>query len=209
MKHLGIAFATIVWLIFSSYACGDKENQSDVAVRVKTDEKSDAVASIQVTGKEALQIKLTVNIQEIEAAMTKAIEAAVDDEDISRLVAKSLEELKIDKDVASAVGDLKSISIVLKTMKDDLSKMPRVDSLEDLMNLDIFRTRISGKLPLKDPWGNPYYYKTDDDNPKKFWLGSAGIDGNFERFGQKKKNAPESDDIVLTDDAISLGPKIL
>ena len=117
--------------------------------------------------------------------------------------------MKIDKNVASAVGDLKSISIVLKTIKNDLPEIPKVDSLKDLMNLEVFRTKFTGKLPLKDPWGNPYYYKPDDSNPGKFWLASAGVDGNFEGFSQKKKNTPESDDIVLTDDAISLGPKIL
>ena len=94
----------------------------------------------------------------------------------------------------------KSISVAIRSYKKEFSEIPKVGPLKELLNLDDFRGKYLKKMPLKDPWGNHYYYKLDDQDSRKFWLASAGVDGNFEGFKQKGQDAPKSDDIVLTDD---------
>lgn len=209
MRHPGLALLSIVWLTFIVLGCGSKEDSPDMKASARTNKESPGVAAIKIKEKEAMRIELTVNIEKIEEAMSKAIESAIENEDIARLVTRSLEELKIDKDVACAVGDLKSISVAIRSYKNQLAEIPKVGSLEELLNLDGFKDKFLKKMPLKDPWGNHYYYKYDKEDPRKFWLASAGVDGSFDGFKQKEQDAPLSDDIVLTDDAITLGPKVL
>lgn len=194
----------LVLLVFFVFGCTTKEKSEAVEAETKKEKK---ILAYQEKAKK-MQIKMEVDLEGIYAIIDEVAEKVKLKEEISKKIREKLEKIKVDTKIAIVLGDLKSIGIALEEYKIDLAEVPKVESILELKEVKKFVHVYIKKLPLKDPWGNYYVYKYDKSNPQKYWIGSAGKDGKFEGFEKKTKKAKKNDDIILTGDAISLGPAV-
>jgi hypothetical protein len=201
MKKFGFVLLLTVFFVFG---CSEKEKSESA----KTETKKEKKIEVSLGKDKKVQINMEVDLEGIFAIIDEVTEKVKLKEEISKKISEKLEEVKVDKKIAIVLGDLKSIGIALEEYKIDLAEVPKVESILELKEVKKFVHSYIKKLPLKDPWGNYYVYKYDKDNPQKYWIGSAGKDGKFEGFEKKIKKAKKNDDIILTGDAISLGPAV-
>jgi hypothetical protein len=201
MKKLNVAWVLVLFFIFG---CSTKKNSESI----KSETKKEKKVEVTLEKNKNVKIKMKVDLEGIFAIINDVSSKVKLKEEIRKKIREKLEEVKVDSKIAIVLGDLKSIGIALEEYKMDLAEVPKVESILELKEVKKFVHLYIKQLPLKDPWGNYYVYKYDKKNPKKYWIASAGKDGKFEGFKKKKKSAQKNDDIILTGDAVSLGPAV-
>lgn len=88
--------------------------------------------------------------------------------------------------VKTAIAQMQMINTALDTYRLDLGQYP--ENLRELINSSSDRwdgPYLPKNIP-EDPWGNPYQYQIDDNNPLVFKLMSLGADGKEGGEGQNK-----------------------
>lgn len=102
------------------------------------------------------------------------------------------ESVSIKEQYKKTMGDLKIFQEAILDYIIDNIQAPKVETIEELVKMDagngltfasFFLDKIEeDKIPLKDPWGNDFFYKYQKE---QFWIASPGSDGKFEGFEQK------------------------
>ncbi len=109
----------------------------------------------------------------------------------------SQEEVPIIKNVSiyqqyqQTMKTIKFLGETLFDYVDEFDKAPQANSLKELLAMDcgngltfaefFFNEIPEEKIPLKDVWENDLLYKSEK---KRFWIASAGSDGQFSGFEQ-------------------------
>ena len=107
------------------------------------------------------------------------------------------EEVPIIKNVSiyqqyqQTMKTIKFLGETLFDYVDEFDKAPQANSLKELLAMDcgngltfaefFFNEIPEEKIPLKDVWENDLLYKSEK---KRFWIASAGSDGQFSGFEQ-------------------------
>ena len=112
----------------------------------------------------------------------------------------------------ATMGDMKSISLAIEAYITDKGKAPAGQSLAEIKDqLVPFYIKT---LPLKDAWGNDFYYYhgTGKDNAK-YAIGSGGKDGVFngwEQTGQYWVTRVEdfNNDIIIANGQFTYAPQL-
>jgi hypothetical protein len=83
----------------------------------------------------------------------------------------------------ATMRDMKSIGVALESYMTDMFLVPQVENFSELK--DILTPFYIKTLPLKDAWGNEFYYAHGIGSQQDIYsVGSAGSDGSFEGFDQ-------------------------
>ncbi len=109
----------------------------------------------------------------------------------------------------ATMGDMKSIGTCIESYITDNYLAPQVENLEQLKDHVVpFHIKV---LPLKDAWGNNFFYKRGDvgtDKQDYYWIGSGGSDGKFDGFDQSGNyDYSKGKDIIFHNGTFTYGPK--
>jgi hypothetical protein len=196
-------------LILIAVGCGEKKQETALKSKIEVVEKDVKRAVEKVKKLEKIKAMISIDIERIHEVVKEASETTALEGEAASRIAEKLKALNINTHLAFAIGELKVISLAMDSCcQDDLKillerKGGELENLRDLLHT--YKVRI----PFKDPWGNPYYYKVDQEDPRRIRIASAGKDGKFEGFKEKGIQVSESsDDIILADGRFSLGPRI-
>jgi predicted component of type VI protein secretion system len=111
-----------------------------------------------------------------------------------------------------AFEEIKIIGLSIENFAGDQDFAPKVKTIQELASYSESGNDFIGfyinALPQKDPWGNYYIYKTDNEG-KSYWIASSGSDGEFKGFKQKGfYEGNENKDIIFSNGDFVFGPKI-
>ena len=116
---------------------------------------------------------------------------------------------------------MKNMKFLGETISDYVEyhrKAPEAKTLKELLQMDcgngltfrefFFDDVAEEKIPLKDFWGNDYLYQYNDH---RFWIASAGSDGEFKGFEQTgvyplQDSYLRGKDIILTNNGFTVFP---
>jgi len=177
----------MIILVVFIFGCSTKEKTEAVKAEAKKSKTIEKKITTNQEKTKKVQIKMEVDLDKVLTIINEISEKVKLNEEISKIIREKLAEVKVDNKIAIVLGDLKSVEIALEAYKIDLAEVPKVESFLELKEVKKFVNSYIKKLPLKDPWGNYYFYKYDKTNPEKYWIGSAGKDGKFDGFEKKKK----------------------
>lgn len=110
--------------------------------------------------------------------------------------------------IKATMGDMKTMGAAIEDYMTDMYEAPQVDSVQGLKEkLQPFYIKT---LPLKDAWGNEfYYYHGTGENKDTYAIGSAGSDGKFEGFDQKGTYTDyKGKDIIFSNGMFTFYPKV-
>ena len=112
----------------------------------------------------------------------------------------------------ATMGDLKSILLAIESYIIDMGYAPRGKTLTDIKSvLEPFYIKV---LPIKDAWGNDFFYKHGIGNQKDvYFVGSGGRDGVFDGFEQKgsylvTRMEDFNKDIIISNGTFVFHPKV-
>ncbi len=101
-------------------------------------------------------------------------------------------------------GHIELIGSAVEAYKEDHFKAPEAFSINELAKL--LEPGYIKNCPLKDAWGNKFYYIARNIQPKmgkmdsQYWIGSGGTTGKFEGFLKCMTKAPlNENDIIYSD----------
>jgi hypothetical protein len=115
-------------------------------------------------------------------------------------------------------ADLLLVGAAVSDYIEDLDKAPPVKTYRELLDHDIgnglsfiqfYMDEIPAqKIPSKDAWGNDFFYKAEG---KRFWLASAGSNGNFTGFDKHgfylyTDKEMEGKDIIVSNKGLVFAP---
>ena len=161
MKKINFIWILAVIFIFG---CSSKEKSESVKAETKKEKKIE----VSLEKNKTVQIKKEVDIEGIFAIIDEVTEKVKLKEEISKKIREKLQEVKVDKKIAIVLGDPKAIGIALEEYKIDLAEVPKVESFLELKEVKKFVHGYIKKMPIKDPWGNYYFYKYDKEDPQKY-----------------------------------------
>ena len=131
----------------------------------------------------------------------------------SLTIPKKLDQNQLPKDLKQkfikTMTDIKSIGNAISDYIIDYSFAPKVKSVQELST--ILEPFYIKKIPIKDVWGNDYYYKVDEKEADRYFIGCAGSDGKFLGFNQKgyySYNDLNGRDIILSNSQFKYCPKV-
>jgi type II secretory pathway pseudopilin PulG len=112
----------------------------------------------------------------------------------------------------ATMGDMRSIAAAVESYMVDNGKVPEGQTLAELKNsLEPFYIKV---LPLKDAWGNDfYYYHGTGSDKEKYAVGSGGKDGIFNGWEQTgfywvTRVEEFNNDIILANGQFTYGPHV-
>ncbi len=110
--------------------------------------------------------------------------------------------------MVATLKDIKNIGGAIESYLTDNYEVPQVENFSELEGVLV--PSYIRKLPLKDAWGNEfYYYHGVGDLNKKYSIASAGSDGIFEGFDQNGGYTDlDGKDIIYSDGNFVYLPRI-
>jgi len=93
-------------------------------------------------------------------------------------------EDKLLSDYGIVVKALKDIASNIRQYKMEFGEFPESGTIEEI-HPKLKKLKHPFETPLKDPWGNPYYYIYKPEYKSEFYLYSKGSDNLFKGLDQK------------------------